>query len=556
MMNQIDMMNQIKWMLLAAPVVLYCNATSAEQPTLLSQTVHSGSKPIPRPSDERGALRSQFLQVQGSRIVDPEGRQVLLHGMNVISKSKSENYLSWHRARDFNAMHMWGMNCIRLGILWDGIEPDPGQYDEAYLDGLSERIAWAEKHGLYVFLDMHQDLFSVLYSDGAPEWATLHNNQPHLKGAVWSDSYLISPAVHTAFDSFWANAAAADGVGIQDHYAAAWRHVAQRFADNTTVIGFDLMNEPFEGSSVIASQAALLQGKLAQMLMQRLGDQVDSPADIARLWLDPEGRQTLTTHLEDMEVYEAFVDAQQKMSQAFERNHLQPMFQRVANAIRSVDSRHILLLETSYHANAGVRSAIEPVKNSTGERDPQQLYAPHAYDIVVDTPALAEANTKRVELIFRRHGETAQRLKMPMLIGEWGAFGGAGERILPSALILQRQFEHFVCGDTYWDYGRDIEKTAYFGTLCRPIPCRIAGTLLKYGHNPETGEFICRWQEDPQVTAPTLIYITAEVLKEHAIELVPKGAASKFQPVANHSGNGYFSIPPTGDSIERCLTIK
>ena len=117
------------------------------------------------------------LRVQGNRFVDAEGRQVLLHGMNVVSKSKAENYLSWHRADDFAKMRAWGMNCVRLGIIWDAIEPDPGRYDDAYLDGVSQRIEWAANHGLYVFLDMHQDLFSALYSDGAPEWATLHENQ-------------------------------------------------------------------------------------------------------------------------------------------------------------------------------------------------------------------------------------------------------------------------------------------------------------------------------------------------------------------------------------------
>jgi endoglycosylceramidase len=73
----------------------------------------------------------RFLQVKRERFVDPRGRQVLLHGMNVISKSKAENYLSWHRAEDFAAMRQWGMNCVRLGIIWDGVEPEPGRFDDA-----------------------------------------------------------------------------------------------------------------------------------------------------------------------------------------------------------------------------------------------------------------------------------------------------------------------------------------------------------------------------------------------------------------------------------------
>ena len=497
------------------------------------------------------------LSVRGDRIVDAEGRQVLLHGLNVISKSKAENYLSWHRAGDIASMHAWGMNCIRLGIIWDAIEPQPGQYDEAYLDGVAERIAWAAAHGIYVFLDMHQDLFSVRYSDGAPEWATLSEGKPHNKGAVWSDSYLISPAVQTAFDNFWSNAPAADGVGIQDHYAAAWRHVAKRFAENPTVVGYDLMNEPFEGTSVLAAQAALLQSDFATLLARRLGDTtIESPEQLAARWLDPAGRNAITKALEDIGVFRAFVDAQQEHSQAFERERLQPMVQRVARAIRQVDSSHLLMLETSYHCNAGVYSGIEPVTGPAGQRDPQQAYAPHGYDIVVDTPALASASSKRVELIFRRHGETAKRLAMPMIIGEWGAFGAADKRILPSAQVLQRQFEQLLCGDTYWDYGRDIQDKAYFAVLKRSIPSRIAGTLLAYRNDWKTGEFTCRWRESPRITAATIVYLTAATFKGATVRLEPPGSGFDVQEVAGPSGDVYLCIPPTGKAVERTLLVQ
>ena len=136
-----------------------------------------------------------FLSVRGERFVDAEGRQVLLHGLCVISKNKAENYLSWHGPQDFAALRDWGMNCVRLGILWDGLEPKPGFFDETYLKGVDQRIAWAKAAGVFVFLDMHQDLYSCKYSDGAPEWATLTDGEPHVAaGDVWSDAYVSSPS--------------------------------------------------------------------------------------------------------------------------------------------------------------------------------------------------------------------------------------------------------------------------------------------------------------------------------------------------------------------------
>jgi len=460
------------------------------------------------------------------------------------------------RSKDFAKMHAWGMNCIRLGIIWDGIEPEPGKYDDAYLDGVAKRVAWAAQHGLYVFLDMHQDLFSGLYADGAPAWATLHEDRPHNQGGVWSDAYLISPAVQVAFDNFWANAPAPDGVGIQDHYAAAWRHVAKRFAEDPTVIGYDIMNEPFEGTSVTAAQKVLLRGEFGTRLAQRLKDLAQSPGQIAELWKQPSGRAVITALLEDITLYRAFVDAQKGPSQAFERRHLQQMYQRVANVIRAVDPHHILLLEPSYQCNAGVYSGIEPVTGLDGKRDALQAYVPHAYDIVVDTPALASANPRRVELIFDRHGKTAKRLGMPMIIGEWGAFGGADQQILPSARILQRQIEKLLCGDTYWDYDVAMEEKAYFKILKRSIPSRIAGTLLQYTNHPETGKFTCRWKEKKGINAPTIIYLTEASFKDRAVHLEPGGAGFHVQPASDTSGDVYLSIPPTGESLERLLTIE
>jgi len=498
--------------------------------------------------------QSPRLTVEDAHFVDSHGRQVLLHGMNVISKSKAQNYLSWHGPDDFAAMRRWGMNCVRLGILWDGVEPEPGKFDDAYLDGVAQRVAWAKKNGLYVFLDMHQDLYSVLYSDGAPEWATLHEDKPHVTGSVWSDAYMVSPAVQTSFDNFWANTPAADGVGLQDHYAAAWRHVAKRFAGESAVIGYDLMNEPFPGTAANEIQAALLQSRFAQILAERSDGKVNSPEEIAAMWLQPEGRQQITALLDDMHVYAALVEAQEDLSVKFERQNLQPMYQRVTNAIRQVDQDHLILLETSYYCNSGVRCGIEPVNGLNGQRDPNQAFVPHGYDIVVDTPGLAGANSSRVELIFKRHAETARRLDMPMIVGEWGAFGNWDERILPSARVIQRLFEKHLCGDTYWDYGRDIQTQAYFPVLCRSLPQRIAGTLLSYQSNPETGLFTCRWEEAAHVTVPTIIYLTAGIAEN--VELTPKGTRYEFEFVQGNSGPVYLIIPPTGKAVDRTLTVR
>lgn len=502
----------------------------------------------------RAATLPPIRTVDG-RFLDAEGREVLLRGVNVISKNAKDRYRSWHEAEDFARLRDWGMNCIRLGILWDGVEPEPGVYDEDYLGYVASRIRLAAEHGLYVFLDMHQDLFSVKYSDGAPAWATLDEGKPHKTGAVWSDAYLVSPAVQTAFDNFWANAPAPGGLGVQEHYARMWAHVAARFKDEPNLIGYDLMNEPFSGSGVQRLPLVILGSPFAGMALERLGE-AENGLDLISRWYDPAGRSAITALFGDIAFYRAFVDAQTAFSQAFERERLMPMYQRVADAIRAVDAGRILFLETAYLCNTGVPSGIEPVAGPDGQRDPRQAYAPHGYDIVVDTPDLAESNAARVELIFQRHAETAKRLGMPMLVGEWGAFGGAGEEIRPAVRQVLTQFDRHMNGDTYWEYGKWLPDAAYADLLARPGPDRVAGRLVSIASDPESHTFSCAWEEDPSVSAPGRIYLPEAYWRDRNLRLDPPGAGFALEPAVPGSGNRYVLIAPGETPGLRRFTVE
>ena len=59
--------------------------------------------------------------------------------------------------------------------------------------------------------------------------------------------YETNPAVQRAFENFWADKPGPGGVGLQERYAAAWAHVAKRFSGNPSVLGYEIMNEPFPG---------------------------------------------------------------------------------------------------------------------------------------------------------------------------------------------------------------------------------------------------------------------------------------------------------------------
>jgi endoglycosylceramidase len=499
-----------------------------------------------------------FISVKDGAFVDAAGRQVVLHGINVGEKSKARNYLSWHGPEQFAAMREWGFNCIRLLIIWDGLEPEPGRYDDNYLSGVDKRIAWAKQNGIYVLLDMHQDLYSAKFgADGAPLWATLDDGKPHVsKGGVWSNAYFTSKAVQTAFDNFWANKAGPDGVGIQDRFALAWQHVAKRYADEPAVLGYDILNEPFIGSQAVEARR-LMTARFAQLIASAKGGAVatDAPQQNPD-WTDPDGRVVITRLLGDMDIYVPAMEACEPISHEFERTKLAAMYERVGKAIRQVDKNHIIFIQTGPFSIAGARSGIGPLLTPAGEPDPLQAFAPHGYDIVTDTAEVASADSRRVELIFARHGETAQRLGLPMIVGEWGAYGRSREA-LPAAADVVRQFEKLLCGDTYWQFNKGVENTAYFPMLKRPYPQAVAGTLISYRFDPETGLLECVWKENPSTTGSSRIYLPDSWFREgYEVDISPTGQGYQTERVVGTSHSVHLSVEPTGQAVERKLVVR
>lgn len=507
-------------------------------------------------------MERNSITVQAQRFIDRQGRQVMLHGLNLVDKNPAAGYLSYQDEGIFAQMQEWGLNCVRLGVIWDGLEPEPGAINETYLQGLQRQLDLSHAHGLMVFLDMHQDLFSVLFSDGAPAWATLTDGAPHLaEGGVWSDAYFSSPAVQKALDNFWDNAPAPDGIGLQAHYAHLWGVLAERFCAHPALIGYDLMNEPNPGALSGQALAALFTTGAAVLSEQGLalpvlpGEPGDPLEALMQVWLSPQGRFQILQALQDVELYAAVVDSTQALYNAFEQEKLTPMYQRAARAIRAVDAEKMIFLETSMGSNMGAYSAIQPLELGSGGYDPHQVYAPHGYDLVTDTEFLAQASPERVRLIFERHAETACRLGMPMLVGEWGAYGDA-----PGTLAAARQvvgvFEELLCSETYWAYIPGIESTPSFPAIQRPYPERVGGHLLAYRYEPAACTFTCTWQEYPEINAPSRIYLPDWFGFDPAmLEIEPPGS---FQVVPARPGSRslFLEIPPLGKALKRTVSIR
>ncbi len=495
------------------------------------------------------AQTNSFLKARNNRFIDSLNRQVILHGLNLVNKNREEGYRNFEKDTPYIKMRNWGMNCVRLGFMWDALEPEPGKYNEAFIKTIDERIAWAKANGLYVMLDMHQDLYGSKFGNGAPAWATLDEGLPYTRPeGVWSEAYYTSDAVQTAFDNFWADKPAADGEGVQQHLINCWKFLAQRYAKEPAVAGYDLLNEPFMGSSA---------KKMVEIFLMNLAVKAkETPAykdlsleEIMMQWANPATRGALLQSLGDTLVFSKTLSEIEPVTALFETEKLMSYYKRVVAAIREVDTNHIIFLEPSVSSNIGITTHIE----KTDRSDRQQAYAPHAYDLVTDTETPDAADTNRLTRIFVQHMEAANRMQTPMIIGEWGAFYGAGEAVVPVALHITKYFEKLLCGDLYWDYYKGMEKAAYFPVLRRPYPMATSGDLVSYRYDSESKTLSMRWHEREKQAGNTVIWlpsiknikITGLKKGEYTTKLVKDG----FMP-------GFLIIKTKGKNITREIGVK
>lgn len=207
------------------------------------------------------AAPPKALHQVGRWLVDTEGRVVILHGVNQTNKLPP--YLPsavGFGADDAAAIAAEGFNTVRLGLAHAGLAPTPGAYDTAYLDDFAATASQLTSEGLYVLVDLHQDLYAARYQgNGMAGWATVDSSptDPTLLPACaggFPNNIFSCPFLWEAFDRLLGmNGHTPEigprGITLQEEIGDAWRQLAARFRDDPLVFGYNLLNEPYPGSS-------------------------------------------------------------------------------------------------------------------------------------------------------------------------------------------------------------------------------------------------------------------------------------------------------------------
>lgn len=186
-------------------------------------------------------IQVKSIHAEGKWLKDRDGRVVILRGINAGGDSKIPLFEPFPTEASAEQIKSWGMNVVRYVTVWEGIEPEKGVYNGVYIDRMEEIVNWFTSRGIYVFIDMHQDLFSRKFcGDGAPEWAAVETTMEYKCGPEWF-TYYPAEAVTKSFTRFWTDDE------LQGHFIEAFRMLAKRFKNNDLVFGYEIFNEPWHG---------------------------------------------------------------------------------------------------------------------------------------------------------------------------------------------------------------------------------------------------------------------------------------------------------------------
>ena len=449
-------------------------------------------------------MNLEKIKTSELRFVDEQGRTRIFNGMNIDDKLVDCTEFRYNLDEEFFRKYRAnGLDIIRLAITWQNLEPKPEKYNESYLSSIDKIFALAEKYGVYILLDMHQDLYSQndgkSVGDGAPSWAAITDGaKPRMPIFVWADGYFFGKWVRNEFDNFWNNKEVL-GRGLQDRYCDLWQMLAKRYGNSPALFGFDLMNEPFPGSYSNKMFARLVSGVVKTVAFNKKvnrGKLIKSAVKKdTRTMLDCIGGDVIRDAVWKIDSIE----------EKFDVEKYSPFLNKTTAAIREITPNGIVMMEQSYICNSGIKQSAPPI-SVNGVREENQCFGPHAYDFAVDTPLYQYANASRVKAFFGEMRNTQLRINIPCIVGEWGGCSDNKDTSwFPHAFELLDFFDEMQWGQMYWDYHGDDMDSPLMGMLCRTHPVAVAGEIESYGFNRTSGIFRLRFNASEE--GESVIYV-------------------------------------------------
>ena len=210
-------------------------------------------------------------EVIKNRIYDSFGRERVFHGTNVIYKTypwhplvNNFDYKLSFNDDDITLLSNLGLNVIRLGVMWPGVEPIKGEYNMTYLNLMKKIVKKLEKNNINVIVEFHQDALSSYFcGEGIPDWVVKENlkilgssfpyplARPYNKTGKPTKSqcdlrewwkYQFSYKLSEMYQSLYTNKT------VFGYFVSYWQILSETFKDSNNVIGYEIINEPWAGN--------------------------------------------------------------------------------------------------------------------------------------------------------------------------------------------------------------------------------------------------------------------------------------------------------------------
>lgn len=190
-----------------------------------------------------------------------------------------------------------------------------------------------------------------------------------------------------------------------------------------------------------------------------------------------------------------------------EDRYLVPFHAKVAQAIRTVDERHLLLFEPNAIRNLRDEAPLAQAPFS----DAKGVYAPHLYTLAFSDPdgELATLEKSRLEQNFSNAERERASWQTPMLIGEWG-IGPTADNADNYTRWMYEYFDSYGWSAATWLWKENSQGRWGFydyddandtwtprptvqGWHARPWARAIGGRRQAMSWNPDTGIFELRF---------------------------------------------------------------
>jgi len=495
-------------------------------PLLFCGCDSSGSDNDGQPNAGPSTGASQQLRRDGRWLVDPQGRVVLLHGVNLVWKPAPHyppDSAEGFRAADADWLADQGFNTARIGTLWVGVAPERDHFDLAYLAHWDRVINLLASRRIWMLFDYHQDMLGPKFQgEGVPEWIvdeltgpTTSVLGPPMFGFPFN---YFTPQVSEAFDTLWA----AQGSEIWDNFRDSWMLVATRYRNQDYSMGYDLLNEPWAGLEAVSCIAPPLVG-----------------------------------------------------CPDTDTNELQPFFEHAMAGIRQVDPRNMLWIEAQLlSGGTGNPTGFTPIAGES-----QLGYSFHNYcglttglqsaQLPIQLPVIEPQACEVIDgNVFANARTVAERIGAVELLTE---FGATDEPVLLKRVT--RLADEQLIGWQYWHYKNWSDPTTQsqgsgaqsmfeddtdlstakldkLKILSRTFPQYTAGIPVALSFDPDTAEF--RYRYTPRAaSAPTEIYVPVTLHYPQGYLATVGGATITSQPNAprlllqNNTGASEVSVTVT-----------